>query len=159
MSSLGGAVVPYALALEFHRKVMINAIVRHETGKQLIASIRFVGEYYRLRNQALTTPQAMAMAKHLLFMNQYCFKNEAAIKAHQLLEAYNSHSPLLGQHRRYFLNLAVMVSTRHPQLLRKAKEQWPAPVVKSLFYGPYNLPAQAIDAALAAELLNRPAGG
>jgi len=145
----------YDLALEFHRKVMVDAIVRNQYSRQMVTSVRFVGDYYRLRADQLNTQQAMAVAKHLMFMNQYCFKNEAAIKAYELLYAHNVHHPLLGQHRRYFLNLAVMVGKQYPQLLRKAAQQWPAKVIKGLFYGPYNLSPNTLDAGLAVELLGQ----
>lgn len=96
----------YAMALNFHRKVLISSTYDTEPSEQLKKSYDYVVRYYKRRSSKLDAHAVEKVARQLIFVNHLFYKNEPFKDAYAILKPHFNGGDLDDRGEEFFYDLS-----------------------------------------------------
>ncbi|MEQ9426614.1 MAG: hypothetical protein RJQ09_19480 [Cyclobacteriaceae bacterium] len=127
------------LALNFHLKVLHQAIVSNKKDDLADEAMAYIADYYGKYADRMTPKLAMAIAKQLMAVMPVYHKNEPAEEAYNVLRLKDWKEPLKGEALNYYFNLVQMVSPDREVRLEGMKAKYPQEVWDGFYTGRYSV--------------------
>lgn len=132
-----------ALALSFHRKVLLNAVYRQSPHALLPNSVKSIGVYYARHAAKLDDTQAARITGLLLAANSYCYQQEGALQAYSILDGFLARNPGTETLRKQYYRLALMLTPHAGRTLITSLIETHDPIT-GMGSGPDNLPLELL---------------